>query len=283
MVDAVTATPEYFAALGIRLRAGRLFTDADTAGHPEVMVLTSTTARQVFGDQDPIGRDVHLPRLTDDGQDNVAVTVVGVIDDVKYSGLDTPSNGVIFRPFAQQPWASMFIVARTETEDAHFVATLRKTISTTDPSLAIHSIDTLDALVSNEVALPRLRTGVLASLAAIVLALAGLGLYGVVAYAVTQRTSEIGIRMALGADQFRIARLVAIDGLRLVGCGVVMGSTFAWLAARTLTSFLFGVAPTDPWSFVSAIAVVCLVMAAATFVPARRAMRIEPVVALRAE
>jgi hypothetical protein len=283
MVDAVPATPEYFSALGLRLREGRLFTDRDDSGHPPVMLITRTTARQVLGTQSPIGRVLHIPVLTDAGTGNAAVTVVGVVDDVRYSGLDTQPTGVVFRPFAQQAWSSMFVVAQTSGDAGALAPTLRRAISSVDPSIAVYSIDTLDALVAGAAAQPGFRASVLAGLALVAITLAGLGLYAVVAFAVTQRTRELGVRIALGADSRAIVWLVVGDTLRLTAFGIAAGLTVAFVAARLLSSLLFGIAPDDPLSFAGTTVVLVIVAVSAAVVPARRALRVDPLVSLRSE
>ena len=283
MVDAVTATPGYFTTLGLRLRDGRMFDDHDDASRAPVGIVTETTARQLFGDRPAIGRMIHLPAVTDTGPGNQAVMIVGIVDDVRYSGLEVAPSGVIFRPFAQQPWSSMFIVAGTSGDPRAFAATLRRAITDADPSIAISSVDTMNALVSGAVAQPAFRAGVLASLAAIALALAGVGLYGVIAFGVSQRTREIGIRMALGATRQMIATLVLRETMRLAGVGLLAGLAAAAAVSRGLRSLLFGVSSGDPWSFAAAAVVIALTAVWAAAVPVRRASRADPITALRAE
>jgi putative ABC transport system permease protein len=193
-----------------------------------------------------LGRVLHIPVLTDAGTGNAAVTVVGVVDDVRYSGLDTQPTGVVSRPFAQQAWSSMFVVAQTSGDAAALAPTLRRAISSVDPSIAVYSIDTLDALVADAAARPSFRASVLAGLALVALTLAALGLYAVAAFAVTQRTRELGVRIALGADGRAIVWLVVGDTLRLATWGIAVGLTIAFVAARVLSSLLFGIAPGDP-------------------------------------
>jgi len=283
MVDGVTATPGYFTTLGLRLRDGRMFDDHDDGSRGPVGIVTESTAHQLFGDRPPVGRVIHLPAVTDAGPGNQAVTIVGVVDDVRYSGLAIPPNGVIFRPFAQQPWSSMFIVAGTTGDPRTFAATLRRAITDADPSIAIYSVDTMDALVGEAVAQPALRASVLGSLAATALVLAGLGLYGVIALSVSQRTREIGIRMALGGTRRKIAALVLRETTRLAGVGLLGGLGAAAVASRGLRSLLYGVQPDDVWSFAVAAIAIALTALWATAVPIRRASRVDPMTALRAE
>ena len=146
LVDAVTATPDYFSTLGVRLRKGRFFMTTDDADHPHVMIISAVTARQIFGDADPIGRSLTLPILTSNPNvpaDHGPVTVVGVVDDVKYSGLEVPADGVIYRPFAQQPYPLMFIVVRTPTEVAGMEQALRREIANVDRLVVVHAVNTI--------------------------------------------------------------------------------------------------------------------------------------------
>jgi len=282
-IDAVTATPGYFSALGLRLQQGRLFNDADDGSRPHVMILTRSTARQLLGDLDPIGRTLSLPILTPNGMASGAVTVVGVVDDVKYSGLETPANAVIYRPFAQQPWPSMFIVARTAQAIESFETTLGREIAAVDPDIGIQFVDTLASMMSTATAQPRFRAVVLVAVAALSLVLAAVGLYGVVAYTVAQRTSEIGIRMALGAATGDVVRLVLREGMGLAAVGLVLGLAAARVLARLVGGLLFGIQPTDAVSFAAAAGVLLAIAMLASYLPARRASRVDPLIALRAE
>ena len=286
LVDAVSATPEFFTTLGLRLQSGRFFTDADVEDRQQVMIMSANTARQIFGEGDPIGRSVALPMLTGTPSGragNAPVTLVGIVDNVKYSGLETPPDGVIYRPFAQQPWHTMFIVVRTPRDVEGLDASLRRDIAAIDPSIVVYSVDTLDRLVSAAAAQPRFRTVVLTTLAGLTLVLAAVGLYGVVAYAVVQRTPEIGVRMALGATASSVMRLVLREGIILASVGIVVGLAGARVLARVLANLLYGVQPTDLASFAGAAAVLLLVTLVASYIPARRTVRIDPLVALRSE
>jgi putative ABC transport system permease protein len=286
LVDAVSATPEYFSTLGVRLQKGRFFTNADDEDHPQVMIMSAVTARQIFGAVDPIGRTVAIPILTFTANGlagNAPVTVIGVVDDVKYSGFETPADGVIYRPFAQQPYQVMFIVARTAHDLAGMESALRREITSVDPTIVIHAVYTVDGLVSEAVAQPRFRTMVLLGLAGLALTLAAIGLYGVVAYTVAQRTAEIGIRMALGAAAADVVRMVLREGMLLALIGVTIGLASARAVTRVLQTLLYGVQPTDALSFVVAAATLLLVTFLASYIPARRATRIDPLVALRCE
>jgi len=280
---AVPATPGYFSTLGIRLLKGRLFTDADDADHPPVMIVTSDTARHFFGEGDPIGRTLSLPVFRDGVTRQRTITLVGIIGNVKYSGLERGPGSAIYRPFAQQPWPNLFLVARTDGDTTALRATLQRQIAEVDRAISTSSMSTLDDVVSEAAAQPRFRTLLLAALAALALALAAVGLYGVVSYSVSQRTAEIGIRMALGATASDVVRMIVGEGMWLELGGVALGIAGAYALSRTLATLLYGVDPTDPASFVFGSTFLVIFALLASYVPARRATRIDPAVALRAE
>jgi putative ABC transport system permease protein len=279
----VPSTPGYFPALGIRLLKGRLFTDADDGDHPAVMIVTADTARHFFGDGDPIGRTLLLPLFRDGGTQQGTITLVGVIGNVKYSGLERAADNAIYRPFAQQPWPNLFLVARTDGDAAALRTTLQREIAGVDRAIAVSSTSTLDNVVSDAAAQPRFQTLLLAALALLALALAAVGLYGMVSYSVSQRTAEIGVRMALGATSGDVIRMVVGEGMRLALGGVAIGIGVAYALSRTLATLLYRVAPTDPASFALASGSLILLALLASYVPARRATSIDPAVALRAE
>jgi len=283
MVDAVAATPEYFAALGTRLRYGRFFTRIDDARHPPVMIMTATTARQMFGDDNPVGRSMRFPILSDRPTPPAAVTLVGVIDDVKYTGLDAAAQPVVYRPFAQQPVPTAFVVVRTALDSPSFAATLSREIAKADPDAAIYSSASLDSTIANAAAPQRLRAVVLIGMAALAAGLAIVGLYGIVSYAVAQRTAEIGVRMALGAGRADILRLVFREGLVLAVAGIGIGVPAARVLAGVMATLLYGVKPADPLSFAGAALLLAVVTVVACIVPAARAARISPLSALKCD
>jgi putative ABC transport system permease protein len=279
----VPATPGYFSALGIRLERGRFFTTADHGSAPPVVMMAADTARRLFGEQDPLGRHIRLPVLRDGRSGSEEMTVVGITANVKYSGIDQTADDVIYLPFAQHPWRSVFLVARTQGDPQTLAAQLQREISAVDRAITLAEVTTLDSILSDATAQPRFRTLLLATFAALAMAIAGVGLYAVVAASVSQRLGEIGVRMALGADRRRIHTMVLREGMVLTVVGAAMGLMIAYGAARLLTSLLYGIAPTDPLSF--ALAATALVVAglAATYIPAARAARVDPLALLRAE
>ena len=280
---AIPATPGYFSALGVRLLKGRFFNDADDDNHPPVMIMSADAARHFFGDGDPLGRTLSLPVFKDGKTRNATMTLVGVIADVKYSGLEGPADNSIFRPYAQQPWPNVFLIARTKGDPASLTSVLQRRIGQLDPAVVVSKVSTLDDVVLGAAAQPRLRTWLTAGLALLTLALAAVGLYGVISRSVTQRTNEIGIRMALGATSNNIIALVLREGMTLAAAGVLIGVAISYAAARLLTALLFGISATDAVSFALASGCLLLFALIASYFPARKATEIEPVVALRAE
>jgi putative ABC transport system permease protein len=280
---AIPATPGYFPALGIRLLQGRFFTDADDEDHPPVMIMSADTARHFFGEGDPLGRTLSLPVFKDGATGNATMTLVGIIAEVKYSGLARPADNSIFRPFAQQPWPNVFLIARTQGDSRTITSALQRRITQVDPAIVVSKVSPLDAVVLDAAAQPRLRAMVIGGLAGLALALAAVGLYGVISRSVTQRTNEIGIRMALGATWTDIVRMVVGEGMALAVAGVVLGIAISCAATRALATFLYGITPTDAVSFGLASMSLLLFALIASYLPARKASRIDPAVALRAE
>ncbi len=280
---AIPATPGYFQALGIRLLKGRFFTDLDDEDHPPVMIMSADTARHFFGEGDPLGRTLSLPVFKDGKTGNRTMTLVGVIAEVKYSGLARPADNSIFRPFAQQQWPNVFLIARTQSDPRTLTSTLQRRIAQVDSGIVVTKVSPLDAVVLDAAAQPRLRTIVIGGLAGLALALAAVGLYGVISRSVTQRTNEIGLRMALGATWTDIIGMVVREGMVLAVAGVVLGMAISYASTRVLATFLYGITPTDTISFAIASGSLLVFALIASYLPARKASRIDPAVALRAE
>ncbi|HXW04551.1 MAG TPA: ADOP family duplicated permease [Vicinamibacterales bacterium] len=281
--SAVPVTPGYFPSLQMRLLQGRFFTSTDHAHHPQVMIMSERTARRFFGDGTVVGRTMRLPVVRDGKTASVDMTLVGVTSDVKYAGLAAPPDDVVYRPFAQQPWMAPFLVVRTSGDPAAFAPTLRRAIAAADPAAVTGAVTTLDQAVLDAVAQPRFRTVLLGSLALLAIAIAAVGLHGVVAYAVSQRAREFGIRMALGATSRDVLDIVLTEGLIMGAAGIAAGTAAALLLTRALSGLLYGITPTDPVSFGLAAAGLLALTLLATYVPARRAARIDPIRALRSE
>jgi len=279
---AVPATPGYFSALQLRVREGRVFTDQDARDAAPVMVMTEETAKRFFGEK-PIGQTMAIPRLRNGKMASVEMTLVGIVQNVKYSGLASPPDDVIYVPFKQQPWRSAFLVVRTDLAPEVFAMGLRRTITSAEPNTVVGDVATLDQLVSGQMAGPRFRTALLSVIAILALGIAAVGLYGMVAYSVAQRTQEVGIRVAVGATARDVLLMVMRETLAIGGLGLALGLAVALYTGDLLTGLVYGIAPTDPKSFMLASAGLLLVIIAAGYIPARRASQMAPVDALRPE
>jgi putative ABC transport system permease protein len=271
----------YFTALGVPLVAGRFFTERDDRGAPLVAIVNETLAKKYLAGVDPVGR-----RIKDGGPerpDNPWMTIVGVVGDVKYDGLDRPVDPTFYLPFRQNTSPAQFIVVRTASDPRALAASVRAAVASLDKDVPVASVKTMDELMTESVAPPRFRTMLVALFALIGLALAAVGIYGVMAYAVSERTYEIGVRLALGATAGDVMRLVFGEAIALAAIGVAVGVVGAIATTRLMAALLFGVTPTDLATFVALAGVLVLTALTASYVPARRAMRVDPMVALRYE
>ncbi len=278
---AVPATPGYFSALGIRLERGRLFTAADDGPAPPVVIMSAGTARLMFPEQDALGRTIPLPVLRNGKTAREEMTVVGIVADVKYSGLDQAADAVVYRPFAQQPHRAPFLVVRTSGDPAGLVSQLQSEIGAVDRGITMADARTMNDVLSQVTLQPRLRTLLLAIFASLAFVIASVGVYAVIGYSVSQRTAEIGVRLALGAQSRQIRTMVMREGLILALVGGTIGLGGAYALSRLLTTLLYGIAPADPASFALGTAIVLIAGLTASCIPAVRAARTDPVVAIR--
>jgi predicted permease len=276
----------YFKTMGIPLLAGREFTARDTADAPKVAIVSERIVREYFpgGAAAALGRRVRLGIMSADGE---WLTVVGVVADIRQRGLDQDIKPMIYAPFQQErasPFLLRFVsfVARTSTP-VSVVEGIRADIRRAAPDLPIAGMTTMDEAVAASVAAPRFRTLLLGLFATAATLIATCGLYGLMAYAVTQRRREIGVRMALGATRRDVLRLVLTHAFGIVAAGVVVGLLGAAGVTRVLQRFVFGVTPTDPLVFTAVTLLLLAVGLMAAWLPARRATRIDPWKALRAE
>ena len=256
---------------------GRLLRDADGTFDPAIAVINEAAARRFFGDRDPLGAEIRIF--------GTARPIVGIVGNEHFHGLTEAPPLAVYLPLAQVPRANGagVLLARTAGDPTQLAAPLRTAIAEQDPALAVFGVEPLTETVSRSIAERRFTMLVLGIFAAVALALAAIGIYGVLSYTVTQRTVELGIRMALGADARGLLRLVVGGGLALAATGVGIGLLGAWALTRMLDSLLFGVAPTDPTVFAVVAVGLLAVAGLASYLPARRATRIDPITALRVE
>jgi putative ABC transport system permease protein len=271
-------TPGYFETMGIPLIEGRLFTGRDDERAPLVVIVSLNCARRVWPGQSPIGKKLLVGRFPGFAE------VVGVAGDVKNNGLANEPLPAMYTPYAQRPWAAMQFALRVEGGDPLALANaVRAAVLEIDRDLPITRVETMDAALSDSVATARLMTALLIVFAIVALVMAAAGLYGVISYTVAQRTQEIGVRVALGAEPRSVIRLIAVDGLKLTAIGMAIGTGASLAAGRALRSVLFAVSPADPATYAAVLAIFAATACAALVVPARRALAVDPLVALRAE
>ena len=274
-------SPDYFRTLGVPLRSGRLIEPSDAPGAPRVAVVNEELVKRYFGGKDPVGA-----RLTyGDPTDTAAVwwTVVGVVGTVAQEGLKAKPYAQMYRPIAQAPARGLWVSMRTAGDPLAAATAARAALKAVDAELPLNDMQTMEQRVADSLAQPRVSVTLLTVFAAVALALAAVGIYGVVSYAVTQRTREIGIRMALGAKQGDVLRLVVRQGMLPAVAGVALGLAGALAATRAMASLLYGVGAADPLTFAVVALFLATVALVATYVPARRATRVAPTEALRYE
>jgi len=273
------ATPDYFRTMGISLVRGRGFTDQDKAGATPVVILNETLARKHWPGEDAIGKRI---RFYGPLERAPWLEIVGVVKDVKHE-LNIPIEPEYYLPHAQDSWNSMVLVARTSVDPTSLAPALRQHVWAIDKDQPVFDVKTMQEVRSSSVALYSFSSVMLGIFAVVALLLASVGIYGVMAFAVTQRTQEIGIRMALGARTIDVLRLILGSGMSLTAIGVVVGLVGAFAITRLMTSLLFGVSPTDAMTFGLGTAGLLLVALLACYIPARRATKVDPLVALRYE
>ena len=278
--DVRPVTPGFFRTMGIPQVMGRDFTTLDRDDSPAVAIVNETLVHLHLSDGNPIGKrlSVNIGRI-----DRGDYEVVGVVGDIKLASLDADIRPTVYLPHTQLAWGIMTLVARTEMDPLLLARSVDAAVHAVDPEIPLADVRTMDDVVDSTLARPRIIAVLLTAFAAMALALAAVGVYGVMAYSVSQRTREIGVRMALGATSTSVYELVLGQALRLVGIGVVVGLVFAAALTRLLGTLLYQTEPLDPLTFVTTALVLTLVATFASYVPARRGTRITPVQALRAE
>jgi len=269
------ATPGYLEALGVPLLRGRTIRNADTAQAPGVVVINQTLASRFFPDEDPVGH-----RITISG---VLRTIVGVVGDAKYQGLGVEAGPQAYVPHAQSPYPGMRIVVRTTTDPASLISAVRSQIQSVDNEEGPTRFAPMTTLLAESVAQPRFNTFLIGLFAGLAFILAAIGIYGVINYDVTQRTGEIGVRMALGAQSRDVIRLILRQGILLTFGGLVLGIAGAFALTRFLSGLLFEVKPSDPVIYGAVSVLLASVAVLACLIPARRATKVDPLIALRYE
>jgi putative ABC transport system permease protein len=270
-------SPKYFSTMGIPIRSGRDFDERDSASVPHVVIINETLARQHFPGEDPIGRTLVT------GMAQLPSRIVGVAADVRGTDLNTPPEADYFLPALQRPETFTNILVRTNIGPAAMATTVRDALRSIDADLPLLQPQALTTRVAATMADRRLALVLLAGFAALALVIASLGVYSVMAHLVAVRTSEIGIRMALGASPHSVLRMVLGQGRRLTLLGIALGIVGAYLVSRLMQQALFDVSPADPVVYIAVAATLLLVSEFAAWLPARRATRIDPVIALRSE
>ncbi|QYM80668.1 ABC transporter permease [Horticoccus luteus] len=271
-------TPGYFKAMGIPLLRGRFFNAHDDATAPHVAIINESFAKKIFAGEDPLGKRLNITNGPETWRE-----IVGIVGDVKHYGLDRASPLQTYEPFAQQPLPFLTFVVRTSGPIPGLPAAIRNAIYSVDKEQPVARIRALDQLLAESVARRRFTMFLFAVFSAVALLLAMIGIYGVMAYTVTQRTGEIGIRMALGAQPGDVLRLVLAQGGRLVALGLAAGLVGSLLLTHFLASMLFGVSAHDPLTFAVIATTIAAIAALACWIPARRATRVDPLIALRAD
>jgi predicted permease len=269
---------DYFKVMRITLVAGRAFTEADREGSPGVCIVNESLARRLFPGESPLGKIMLRGRDAE-----VQAEIVGVIRDVKTNGLSVPAPDEVYYPYRQLARPGMAVVARTEGDAAALQPVMRSAVAEIDKDQPISIFATLENNVWQSLGAQRIVASLTAAFAGLALALSAVGLYSVLAYAVSQRTSELGIRMALGAQPGDVRGMVVRQAVRTGAVGIVLGLAAAPIATRVLSSLLFGVSPNDPATFAGVAATLVAVLLAAAYLPARRATRVDPMLALRTE
>jgi putative ABC transport system permease protein len=270
-------TPQYFSAMGIPLERGRFVSDSDIKGAPMVAVVSHSIAARFWPGQDPIGKRLKV----EIGLDNPWMTIVGIVGDVRFKSLDAPPSLAVYHAEEQQTWRPMAFAVRTEGPPAALISAIRRELAGIDSEQPVYNMVPLETMIGDSIAKPRFHALLILCFAALALALAVVGAYGVMSYSVGQRTQEIGIRMALGASRADVLRMILRQGMAIALIGCVAGLAGALACGRIIAGFLFQTAPADP----VVLAGICVVLLAATtlasYLPARRATRIDPMAALR--
>jgi putative ABC transport system permease protein len=281
--DFFTAGIGYFRTMGIPIIKGRDFNDNDRHGSTPVIIITETFARQYFPNEDPIGKRIHPGISSIDDEESTMREIVGVAGDVRNRSLNTEPRAAYYVPQTQVPFSQMVMVVKTNSEPRSFIPTATKEVAAMDADLPLFGVKTMEEYLSASVAAPRFNTTLLSIFAAVALVLTVVGLYGVMSYSVAQRTNEIGIRIALGAQGRDVLLMIVKQGSKLILIGLAIGLSGAYAVTRLVASLLFGVTAKDPFTFAAVAVLLAIVGLFACYVPAWRATKVDPMEALRCE
>jgi putative ABC transport system permease protein len=284
ITDTRLVSPDYMRVMGIPLIKGRAFTERDSKDAPRVFVINETLAQRFFPGEDPIGKRIKVSARASYEKEDTAGEIVGIVGDVRHRSLDRDSSPECYVSYLQIADPYMTLVVRTKSADAlGMAASLRSSIQQVDPEQPVFDIMTMNQVLARSIATRRFNMLLLGIFAGVALVLAGVGLYGVMNYSVAQRTHEIGIRMALGAQQSDVLKMIVGHGMLFTLIGLCLGLVAAFALTRVMSGLLVGVTATDPWTFVGTAGLLAAVALVACYIPARRAMRVDPMVALRYE
>jgi putative ABC transport system permease protein len=277
------ASRDYFDAVGMRLLRGRLFNDFDKTDAPPVAVINETMSRRHFPNEDPIGRRLITRGRQRGTASPQSVEIIGVVSDVRHDGLDKEPRAEHYRPFSQIPSGSLIFAVRTSLDPSSLIPTLKARMIEVNSTQPLYAVETLDKLIFASLQPRRFSLLLLGVFAVLALALAMVGIYGVMSFVTAQRTREIGVRVALGASTGDILKLIMRHGLQLTVVGVAIGVVAALVLTRLLRAFVFGVSTSDPLTFAGVALLLTAVALFACWIPARRATKVDPIIALRCE
>jgi putative ABC transport system permease protein len=269
------ATPGFIEALGLPVLAGRNFGESDDASRTPVAIVNRSIAERYFADREPIGHRINISGVTR--------TIVGVVQDTKYDGLAAPSGFQVYVPYSQRPFPGMRIVLRSKTEPSALIASVREAVRSVDPQEQGSRYQTMESIFAGSINEPRFYTLLLGVFGVVALVLAAIGIFGVISYSVSQRTREIGVRLALGASRASVLRMVLRECLGVIVIGLIVGVAAALALTRLLGALLFEVRPGDPVTYGGVVVLLLAVGLLAALLPARRAANVDPMVALRCE
>ncbi|HEU5459964.1 MAG TPA: ABC transporter permease [Pyrinomonadaceae bacterium] len=277
--------PDYFDTVGVKLAAGRKFTPLDDQDHPGVALVNESFVKHYFPNENPLGRRIRPgpPARIWDQQRLTSFEIIGIVRDVKLAGLDAPSEPAYYLPASQAPLGDMTLLVRTTTDPLSIVGAVRQAVWSVDPNQPISNVSTLEKVVDDSIAQRRLNMLLMGLFGGLAMLLSAVGIYGLLSHAVTQRTQEMGIRMALGAQVSDLLKLVLRQGMTLALAGVAIGVAGAFVLTRLIRGLLFGVGPNDAMTFIVVACVLTIVALLACYIPARRATKVDPLIALRYE